>query len=58
MAAACGSCNKLVNGATDCAGCSIKDELFESLEQLVALSDKRGVPFDRYSGVQPPAVDT
>ena len=57
MAAACAtsvlSCNKLVNGATDRAGCSIKDELFESLEQLVALSDRRGVPFDRYSGGQP-----
>lgn len=46
---------ELSNG---CACCSIQDELFASFEQLLTLSDKRGVPFDRLvlenSGVAEP----
>ena len=30
-----------------CTGCNMSDELFESFEQLLALSERRGVPFDR-----------
>jgi len=28
-------------------GCNMSDELFESFEQLLALSERRGIPFDR-----------
>ncbi|EFN50788.1 hypothetical protein CHLNCDRAFT_33359 [Chlorella variabilis] len=46
---------ELANG---CACCSIADELFSSFENLIALSDKRGVPYDRIilenSGVAEP----
>eukprot|EP00887_Chlorella_sp_A99_P005800 scaffold1.g5800.t1 len=46
---------ELANG---CACCSIADELFVSFENLLALADKRGVPFDRIvlenSGVAEP----
>ena len=40
------------------AGCSIQDELFLSFEELLKVSDCRGVPFDRIvlenSGVAEP----
>ena len=32
---------------TTAAGCSISDELFGSFDNLLALADKRGVPYDR-----------
>ncbi|KAL4855709.1 COBW domain-containing protein [Chlorella vulgaris] len=46
---------ELANG---CACCSIADELFDSFANLIQLSDKRGVPYDRIilenSGVAEP----
>ncbi|KAL4424848.1 hypothetical protein ABPG77_011098 [Micractinium sp. CCAP 211/92] len=46
---------ELANG---CACCSIADELFGSFENLLTLSDKRGIPYDRIilenSGVAEP----
>ncbi|PSC76572.1 cobalamin biosynthesis isoform A [Micractinium conductrix] len=46
---------ELANG---CACCSIADELFGSFENLLQLSDKRGIPYDRIilenSGVAEP----
>lgn len=38
------------HAAAPAAGCSIQDELFGSFEQLVAVGDKRGEPFDRREG--------
>jgi hypothetical protein len=41
-----------------CAGCTIKDELFASFEQVLAIADKNGVKYDRIvlenSGVAEP----
>lgn len=46
---------ELANG---CACCSLQDELFSSFEALLALSDERGMPYDRLilenSGVAEP----